>query len=205
MLLGYFLSLAAASHALTTPKPKDSAHLIQRNGAASCSGGRFFSGWFDEAKGILPGCKCPNGLVWDDDQEQCLFPALPKPKAGPGEKVICAQTADKYISYGNVETALPIHDSISTDFTGCSRPGCRDLQLQRPKHRASCFPQAERNTGEASHHQGMQKAQVSLQEDLEREAGQVRVSQVAEGRRRQVHEEGREARLRKEAKRALPL
>ncbi|CRK22530.1 hypothetical protein BN1723_012688 [Verticillium longisporum] len=99
ILVELTLAVAVAASPLT-------AHPVARTTAATanptsslCTGGRVFVGWLDKPFGILPQCKCPKSLGWDENRGRCISPPLIPPILRVGQKIICAADSTLYCDY----------------------------------------------------------------------------------------------------------
>ncbi|PNH26253.1 hypothetical protein VD0002_g3528 [Verticillium dahliae] len=92
--------------AVTVAASPLTAHPVARTTAATanptsslCTGGRVFVGWLDKPFGILPQCKCPKSLGWDENRGRCISPPLIPPILRVGQKIICAADSTIYCDY----------------------------------------------------------------------------------------------------------
>ncbi|KAG7114953.1 C6 transcription factor asaR like protein [Verticillium longisporum] len=103
MLVTILIELTLAVTVAASPL---TAHPVARTTAATanptsslCTGGRVFVGWLDKPFGILPQCKCPKSLGWDENRGRCISPPLIPPILRVGQKIICAADSTLYCDY----------------------------------------------------------------------------------------------------------
>ncbi|KAM0280549.1 hypothetical protein ACHAQH_003994 [Verticillium albo-atrum] len=88
ILIGMAFATAAVASPLTVEPPSPTIDIDIQFTSTPCDGGRVFVGWVDKTLGMIPQCKCLNGLIFDEDRGLCISPPFIPPVLSAGQKTI---------------------------------------------------------------------------------------------------------------------